>query len=85
MLQRRPNIGITGGSGFPAPDLGERWLKQRNHFICMDNFCAGTHDDLASAIGSPRFGLIEHGGTSPHHAHFEEIVGTGAETRIAAA
>ena len=84
MLQRRRNIRITGGGGFPAPDLGERSLKQRNHFICMDNFYADTHDDFASTIGNPRFGLIKHGVTSPHHVHFE-IVGTEAETRIAAA
>jgi len=55
---------ITGGAGFLGSHLCERFLKEGDEVICMDNFLTGTPENVAHLIGNPKFKLIEHNVTN---------------------
>ena len=50
---------ITGGAGFIGSNLIEKFLKQNNDIVCLDNFSTGKRENIAPFLGDPHFKLIE--------------------------
>jgi UDP-glucose 4-epimerase len=50
---------VTGGAGFIGSHLVERLLRQGQRVRVLDNFSAGTRENLAFAAGDPRLEVIE--------------------------
>ena len=70
-LERR--VLVTGGAGFLGSHLCERLVAAGCHVLCADNFFTGTHQNLASLIGNPRFELLRHDVTFPLYVEVDEI------------
>lgn len=56
---RQKSILITGGAGFIGSNLVERFLKQNNKIVCLDNFATGKHKNIESFLNHPDFKLID--------------------------
>lgn len=50
---------ITGGAGFIGSHLTDRLLAQGHEVTVLDNFVTGSRNNLAAALGSGRFRLVE--------------------------
>jgi dTDP-glucose 4,6-dehydratase len=50
---------ITGGAGFIGSHLCERFLRDGNDVICMDNFLTGSPDNIAHLFANPKFTFIQ--------------------------
>lgn len=50
---------ITGGAGFIGSHLADRLLAEGHSVTALDNFETGERDNIAGAIASPSFTLIE--------------------------
>jgi dTDP-glucose 4,6-dehydratase len=50
---------ITGGAGFIGSHLCERFLKEGDDVICVDNFLTGSPDNIAHLLGHDRFSFIK--------------------------
>src|SRR3989442_1179690 len=50
---------LTGGAGFVASHLGERFLAEGDDVICMDNFLTGAPDHVAHLFADRRFSFIQ--------------------------
>ena len=50
---------ITGGAGFIGSHLCERFLRDGNDVICMDNFLTGSPDNIAHLFSNPKFTFIQ--------------------------
>src|SRR5215470_15333215 len=50
---------ITGGAGFIGSHLCERFLKEGDDVICVDNFLTGSPDNIAHLLGHERFTFIK--------------------------
>ncbi|MCF8366750.1 MAG: SDR family oxidoreductase [Bacteroidales bacterium] len=50
---------ITGGAGFIGSNLIERFLKQENRIVCLDNFATGKKENIEPFLKNPNFKLIE--------------------------
>jgi dTDP-glucose 4,6-dehydratase len=50
---------ITGGAGFIGSHLCERFLKEGDDVICMDNFLTGSPDNVAPLMKNPKFTFIQ--------------------------
>jgi len=50
---------ITGGAGFIGSHLCDRFLKDGNDVICMDNLLTGSRDNVAHLFENPRFTFIQ--------------------------
>ncbi len=64
---------VTGGSGFLGSHLCEKLLQDGAHVICVDNFYTGTHANIESLRGHPRFELIRHDVCFPLYVECDEI------------
>jgi len=51
---------ITGGAGFLGSHLCDKFIKNGDEVICMDNFITGSPDNIAHLFGNKNFKLIEH-------------------------
>jgi dTDP-glucose 4,6-dehydratase len=49
---------ITGGAGFIGSHLCERFLKEGDDVICMDNFVTGSPDNIAHLFTNKNFSFI---------------------------
>ena len=49
---------ITGGAGFIGSHLCERFLKEGDEVICMDNFITGSPDNIAHLFTNKNFSFI---------------------------
>jgi dTDP-glucose 4,6-dehydratase len=49
---------ITGGAGFIGSHLCERFLKEGDEVICMDNFVTGSPDNIAHLFTNKNFSFI---------------------------
>ncbi len=50
---------ITGGAGFIGSNLIEKFLRQNNEIVCLDNFATGKRENIAPFLGDSHFQLIE--------------------------
>jgi len=50
---------ITGGAGFIGSHLCERFLKEGDEVIAVDNFLTGSPDNIAHLFGHERFSFIK--------------------------
>ncbi len=50
---------ITGGAGFIGSNLCEKFLKQDNEVLCLDNFLTGRKLNIESLLNQKNFTLIE--------------------------
>jgi dTDP-glucose 4,6-dehydratase len=50
---------ITGGAGFIGSHLCERFLKEGDDVICVDNFLTGSPDNIAHLFGNERFTFLK--------------------------
>jgi UDP-glucuronate decarboxylase len=64
---------VTGGAGFLGSHLCERLIAEGNHVLCVDNFFAGTKENVAHLMENPRFELMRHDVTFPLHVEVDEI------------
>ncbi|MDE3055719.1 MAG: SDR family oxidoreductase [Verrucomicrobiota bacterium] len=64
---------VAGGSGFLGSHLCERLINEGNRVICVDNFCTGREENLASLLQHPRFSLIRHDITAPIDVEVDAI------------
>jgi UDP-glucuronate decarboxylase len=64
---------ITGGAGFVGSHLCERLLGQKARIVCLDNFCSGSHNNIAHLLDDARFELIRHDVTQPISLEADEI------------
>jgi len=64
---------ITGGAGFVGSHLCERFLKEGNDVICLDNYFTGSKNNILHLIGNPHFELVRHDVTAPYYAEVDEI------------
>ena len=55
---------ITGGAGFIGSHLCERFLKEGDEVICMDNFITGSPDNIAHLFTNKNFPFIPQDGTT---------------------
>ena len=54
---------VVGGAGLIGSHVVEELLKEDvKEVIVYDNFCRGTHENLASALKDPRCRIFEIGG-----------------------
>jgi len=51
---------ITGGAGFLASHLTDRFIADGHHVIGMDNFITGSPDNIAHLAGHPNYQFIRH-------------------------
>jgi len=51
---------ITGGGGFIASHLTERYLQEGNRVICVDNFLTGQKSNIAPFLENENYRLVEH-------------------------
>ncbi len=51
---------ITGGAGFLGSHLCERFIKEGDDVVCMDNFITGSPDNIAHLFGNPHFHFVQH-------------------------
>ncbi|HYW31705.1 MAG TPA: UDP-glucuronic acid decarboxylase family protein [Gemmatimonas sp.] len=51
---------ITGGAGFLASHLTDRFLRDGHEVVGMDNFITGSADNIAHLAGNPRYSFIRH-------------------------
>lgn len=64
---------VTGGAGFIGSHLCERFLREGNDVICLDNYFTGSKNNILHLIGNPHFELVRHDVTSPYYAEVDEI------------
>jgi dTDP-glucose 4,6-dehydratase len=57
--QRARRALVTGGGGFIGSHLCEALLAAGFEVVCVDDFSGGHRANLASALASPRFTLVE--------------------------
>ena len=50
---------ITGGAGFIGSHLCERFLKEGDEVICVDNFLTGSPDNIAHLFANERFTFLK--------------------------
>ena len=50
---------ITGGAGFIGSHLCERFLKEGDDVICVDNFLTGSPDNIAHLFANERFTFLK--------------------------
>ncbi len=50
---------VTGGAGFIGSNLVDKFLKQNNRVVCLDNFATGKRENLADALKNESFKLLE--------------------------
>jgi len=58
MLENK-NLLITGGAGFIGSNLIERFLKQNNRIVCLDNLATGKLENIEPWLADPDFKFIE--------------------------
>lgn len=46
---------VSGGAGFVASHLCDRWLADGSEVVAVDNFLTGRRDNIAHLDGEPRF------------------------------
>jgi dTDP-glucose 4,6-dehydratase len=51
---------ITGGAGFLGSHLAQRLLADGCSVTCVDNFCTGTHANVAHMMMNPAFRLVRY-------------------------
>ncbi len=51
------NVIITGGAGFLGSHLCDRFIKEGDKVICIDNLITGSPDNIAHLFGNPKFEL----------------------------
>lgn len=50
---------ITGGAGFIGSNLIEKFIKQDNEIVCLDNLATGKQKNIDPFLGNPNFTFIE--------------------------
>jgi UDP-N-acetylglucosamine/UDP-N-acetylgalactosamine 4-epimerase len=58
MLQNKKVL-ITGGAGFIGSNLIERFLKQNNRIVCLDNLVTGKEENIRPFYDHPDFKFIK--------------------------
>ena len=51
---------ITGGAGFIGSHLCDRFLKEGNYVVCMDNLLTGSLDNIAHLKNEKKFKFVRH-------------------------
>ena len=51
---------ITGGAGFLASHLSDRFLAEGHEVVGLDNFITGSPDNIAHLVGNDRYSFIRH-------------------------
>jgi dTDP-glucose 4,6-dehydratase len=51
---------ITGGAGFLASHLTDRFIADGHEVVGLDNFITGSPDNIAHLAGNPRYKFIRH-------------------------
>ena len=51
---------ITGGAGFLASHLTDKFLADGHEVVGLDNFITGSADNIAHLAGNPRYKFIRH-------------------------
>ena len=64
---------VTGGAGFLGSHLCERLLADGRDVICLDNFFAGTKNNVLHLYNNSHFELIRHDVTFPLYIEVDEI------------
>lgn len=64
---------VTGCAGFLGFHLCERLLSEWHEVICLDNFFAGTKENVLHLIDTPHFEMTRYDDTSPFYIKFEDI------------
>ncbi len=60
---RGSRILVIGGAGFIGSHVVDELVKEDvAEIVIYDNFCRGTHDNIASALKDPRVKVFELGG-----------------------
>lgn len=55
---------VTGGAGFLGSHLCDRFLKDGDEVVCMDNLLTGNKANIAHLASNPKFTFIEHNVTN---------------------
>ena len=64
---------ITGGAGFIGSHLCERLINEGHDVICLDNYFAGSKDNIRHLLDNHNFELVRHDITSPYFAEVDEV------------
>ena len=56
---------ISGGAGFVASHLCDRFLNDGWHVLAVDNFCTGRMGNVAHLLSHPRFSFLEQDVSEP--------------------
>ncbi|MDR1711098.1 MAG: SDR family oxidoreductase [Propionibacteriaceae bacterium] len=64
---------VTGGAGFIGSHLCQRLLDIGHDVLCVDNFFAGSRDNVAHLLNHPHFEIMRHDVTEPLRVEVEQI------------
>lgn len=64
---------VSGGAGFIGSHLCTRLVNEGHDVICLDNFFAGSKDNIKHLMGNHHFEVVRHDVTYPYSAEVDEI------------
>ena len=64
---------VTGGAGFLGSHLCEKFLKEGNEVICLDNYFTGSKRNIVHLLDHPFFELVRHDVTAPYFVEVDQI------------
>jgi UDP-glucuronate decarboxylase len=64
---------ITGGAGFLGSHLTERLLSSGNEVLVVDNFFAGSKQNIADLLDNPGLEVMRHDVTFPLYVEVDQI------------
>ncbi|MFH0852580.1 MAG: UDP-glucuronic acid decarboxylase family protein [bacterium] len=64
---------VTGGAGFIGSHLCEYLIRRGDKVICLDNFFAGSRNNIAHLLKNKSFKLVKHDAEKPYYFKVDEI------------
>lgn len=64
---------VTGGAGFLGSHLCDRFLKEGEDVLCVDNYFTGTKRNIAHLLSNPNFEVVRQDITFPLYVEAEQI------------